>query len=93
MPVYDLIIIGAGAAGLYAAANMPAYTSVLVLEKGPRPGRKLLLTGGGRCNLTHVAEANEFIEHYYPKDKFLLGPLRAWTKNHSRSNREGVSTK
>lgn len=60
---YDRIIIGAGAAGLYFAANCPAGKG-LFLEKSPSPGQKLLLSGGGQCNLTHNGSIKDFINHY-----------------------------
>jgi len=50
----DLIIIGAGAAGLFCAGTAAARgQSVLVLEHGPEAGRKILISGGGRCNFTN----------------------------------------
>lgn len=52
---YDAIIIGAGAAGLFCAHHLSkAGASVLVLEKQDRVGRKLLLSGGGKCNITNL---------------------------------------
>ena len=55
--VYDCIIIGGGASGLYCAARLAKtfYSNkrFLILEAGPRTGRKLALTGSGRCNLTN----------------------------------------
>lgn len=52
---YDAIIIGAGAAGLFCAQHLSkAGASVLVLEKQDRVGRKLLLSGGGKCNITNL---------------------------------------
>lgn len=74
----DIIIIGAGAAGLMAAAGAAEYISesgkdarVLVLEKMPRPGRKIMITGKGRCNFTNLKQWNEFSEHIHPKPNFL----------------------
>lgn len=60
---YDRIIIGAGAAGLYFAANCGVKQG-LILEKSPCPGKKLLLSGGGQCNLTHNGSIKEFVNHY-----------------------------
>lgn len=70
----DIIIIGGGAAGLmaaYGAASSEAAPRVAVLEKMPRPGRKIMITGKGRCNFTNVKEWNEFQQHVYPKANFL----------------------
>lgn len=74
----DIIIIGGGAAGLMAAAGA-AQTfkdsgyegKVLVLEKMPRPGRKIMITGKGRCNFTNLKQWNEFSEHIHPRPNFL----------------------
>lgn len=74
----DIIIIGGGAAGLMAAvAAAQQLTSagnsgkVIVLEKMPRPGRKIMITGKGRCNFTNVKPWNEFSGHIHPKPNFL----------------------
>lgn len=67
-----VIIIGGGAAGLmaaYGAASSGAET--LVLEKMPRPGRKIMITGKGRCNLSNLKAWNEFQSHVHPKASFL----------------------
>ena len=74
----DIIIIGAGAAGLMAAAGAAETFAkngiegkVIVLEKMPRPGRKIMITGKGRCNFTNVKPWNEFSAHIHPKPNFL----------------------
>ena len=74
----DVIIIGGGAAGLMAAAGAAQTLSskkddarVIVLEKMPRPGRKIMITGKGRCNFTNLKNWNEFSEHVHPKPGFL----------------------
>ena len=71
----DIIIIGGGAAGLMAAAGaaqtMGSMGKVLVLEKMQRPGRKIMITGKGRCNFTNVKAWNEFSGHIHPKPNFL----------------------
>lgn len=53
MKTYDVCIIGGGAAGLSAAASIDEDISVCILEKNKVPGRKLMATGGGRCNITN----------------------------------------
>ena len=69
----DIIIIGAGAAGLMAAygAGTTAGCKVIVLEKMPRAGRKIMITGKGRCNFTNAKPWNEFSQHIHPKPNFL----------------------
>lgn len=62
--IYDLIIIGAGAAGLFAGASLPAPMNGLILEKKSAPGRKLLMSGSGQCNLTHGGSIKDFVSHY-----------------------------
>ena len=55
MKQYDVIIIGAGAAGLMCAAEaLKRKRSVLILEKLNKPGKKILISGGGRCNFTNL---------------------------------------
>jgi len=72
MKNYDIIIIGAGAAGLLAAAGAASNgAKALVLEKMPRPGRKIMITGKGRCNFTNLKQWNEFSTHIHPKPNFL----------------------
>jgi hypothetical protein len=68
---YDLIIIGAGAAGLFAAANVPVGRKVLVLEKTGAAGQKLLLTGSGQCNLTNNDSIKSFLLRYGENGKRL----------------------
>lgn len=74
----DIIIIGGGAAGLMAATGAAeTFTrngkdgKVIVLEKMGRPGRKIMITGKGRCNFTNLKAWNEFSAHIHPKPNFL----------------------
>jgi len=70
--IYDVIVVGAGAAGLIAAGRAAELgKSVLLLEKMERAGRKLLITGKGRCNITNEASVAEFFKHIYPNGRFL----------------------
>ncbi|MCK5127101.1 MAG: NAD(P)/FAD-dependent oxidoreductase [candidate division Zixibacteria bacterium] len=67
-----IIIIGAGAAGLLAAGKAAEDgADVIVFEKKERPGRKIRISGKGRCNLTNTAELKEFITHFGKNGKFL----------------------
>jgi len=68
----DVIIVGAGPAGLLAAGRAAELgRKVLILEKMRSEGRKLLITGKGRCNITNAAPVSEFIAHVFPNGKFL----------------------
>ena len=72
MTTSDIIVIGGGAAGLMAATGAAGEgASVTVLEKMPRPGRKIMITGKGRCNFTNLKAWNEFSQHIHPKANFL----------------------
>ena len=69
---YDIIIIGAGPAGLIAAIESCAPSrKILILEKMPRPALKLRISGKGRCNITNAAELKEFIGHFGKNGRFL----------------------
>ena len=69
---FDVIVVGAGPAGLLAAGSASEKGSrVLILEKMRQEGRKLLITGKGRCNITNDANVGEFIKHVYPNGRFL----------------------
>lgn len=69
----DIVIIGAGAAGLMAAAGagVRPESKVIVLEKMPRAGRKIMITGKGRCNFTNLKNWNDFSGHIHPRPNFL----------------------
>ena len=62
--IYDCIIIGGGAAGLMCAATMPNQIRGLILEKTPRAGTKLLMSGSGQCNITHAGSIKDFTPAY-----------------------------
>jgi predicted Rossmann fold flavoprotein len=73
---FDVIIIGAGPAGLFCAATVgTAGKRVLILEKNPGPGNKLLLAGSGQCNITHDGPVKEFLTHYGAHGAFLKPAL------------------
>lgn len=75
---YDVIIIGAGAAGLFCAGELVQKgKSVLVLEKNKKPGLKILISGGGRCNFTNLAVGPE---HYVSENPhFCKSALRQFS--------------
>ncbi|MDP6626852.1 MAG: NAD(P)/FAD-dependent oxidoreductase [Methanopyri archaeon] len=82
MGQYDVIIIGAGPAGLLCAAYCGREgLRTLVLEKNAKAGRKLLLTGAGRCNLTHDGPVEDLLTRYGDKDRFVKPALLAFTND------------
>lgn len=73
-------VIGGGAAGLmaaYAAANNGA--AVTLFEKNEKLGKKIYITGKGRCNLTHVCEPAEFLANIVNNSKFMSGAIYRFT--------------
>jgi predicted Rossmann fold flavoprotein len=72
MKEHGVIVVGGGAAGLMAAGQAAALgADTLLLEKKARPGRKLSITGKGRCNLTNISPLPDFIAHYGKNGRFL----------------------
>ncbi len=93
---FDAVIVGAGAAGLMAAIHAAERgRRVLLLEKGKKPGVKILMSGGTRCNITHDCDVRGIIAAFGPNGKFLhsalatLGPRDAIAFFEA----EGVATK
>lgn len=76
---YDLVVIGGGAAGFFAALNAKAKNpqfKVVILEKTRQPLAKVRISGGGRCNVTHhCLEPKQLVERYPRGQKELLGPF------------------
>ncbi|MBS7529420.1 NAD(P)/FAD-dependent oxidoreductase [Hazenella sp. IB182353] len=69
---FDVIVIGGGPAGLMAAAAAGLHGSrVLLLDKGNKLGRKLAISGGGRCNVTNIKEVDELIQYIPGNGRFL----------------------
>ncbi len=67
-----IIVIGGGAAGLLAAGRAGELgAKVILLEKNDRLGRKILISGGGRCNVTHTGSTQDLIKHYPGNGQFL----------------------
>jgi len=74
--MYHTIVVGAGVSGLMAAnAASQNNRIVLLIEKNKNPGRKLLISGGGRCNVTNRLPYEEIIRHIPGNGKFLYGPF------------------
>ena len=93
---HDAIIIGAGAAGLMAAIHAAERgRRVFLLEKGKKPGVKILMSGGTRCNITHDCDARGIVEAFGPNGKFLHSALAALSPRDTVAffHGEGVLTK
>jgi len=72
----DVLVVGGGPAGLMAAiAAAEEKARVLLCEQLPQPGRKLLATGGGRCNLTNLADRSAFLASFGRQGRFLQPAL------------------
>lgn len=70
--IYDILIIGGGASGLFLGANLKSK-NVAILEKNSAPGRKILASGGGRCNITNK---NISRKNYLGDGKFIENALK-----------------
>ena len=70
MDEYDIAVIGGGPAGIMAAIVASRNSNVILLEKNPKLGRKLLMTGGGRCNITNQKPIKKLL-NVYPQKNFL----------------------
>ncbi|MFW5731479.1 MAG: aminoacetone oxidase family FAD-binding enzyme, partial [Desulfonatronovibrionaceae bacterium] len=76
----DILVIGGGPAGLMAAiAASSMGQKVIVLEKMPRPARKLGITGKGRCNLTNSADMKIFLKSFASGEKFIRFALEKFS--------------
>lgn len=85
----DAIVVGGGPAGLFLAGRLaerlraagpaPRSARVLLLEKMPRPGRKLLASGSGQCNVSHQGGVEDFLRRYGTAGRFLKKSLYAFS--------------
>ena len=76
----EVIIVGGGAAGLFAGCFLRrAGVAFRVLERGDRPGRKLLLTGHGRCNITNRKDPRILKEGYHEAGSYIYSALKSFS--------------
>ncbi len=93
---WDVVVIGAGAAGLLTACRAAECgRRTLLLEKNRKPGVKILMSGGTRCNLTHATDNRGIVEAFGPPGRFLHSALAALSVEETVElfEAEGVATK
>ena len=95
--VWDVVVIGGGPAGMMAAGCAASREkNVLLLEKNPNLGEKLLITGGGRCNVTNnKPDTRSMLTKYKGSDQFLFSAFSQWSVSDTIRffNDRGVATK
>lgn len=75
----DVVVIGGGPAGIMAAINAAKNNKVTLLESNDRVGRKLFITGKGRCNVTNAKDISEFFDYIPGNPYFLYSSLYTFT--------------
>src|SRR5579872_3033382 len=94
--IWDVVVVGAGAAGLMAAISAAEHGArVLVLEKNRKAGVKILMSGGTRCNITHATDNRGIVAAYGSPGRFLHSALAALSVQDTIDffEAEGVATK
>ena len=88
---FDVLVVGAGAAGMMAAGTAAKRgLSVCLLEKNRQPGRKIGITGKGRCNLTNDCGVQEFISSVTTNGRFLYGAASRFSPRDTMDFFEGL---
>lgn len=79
--IWDVAVIGGGPAGMMSAGRLAERgASVILLEKNEKLGKKLLITGGGRCNMTNNEfDVRKFLEKFKDSSKFLFSTFSQWS--------------
>lgn len=92
--IYDVIVIGGGPSGLMACiAAAEAGAKVLLVDKGDKLGRKLGISGGGRCNVTNAKELDELVKHIPGNGRFLYSALNTFGNRDIMAFFEGMGIK
>jgi hypothetical protein len=94
---WDVAVIGGGPAGMMAAGRAAELgAKVILLEKNENLGKKLLITGGGRCNVTNgEQDVRQLLSKFKDNDKFLFSPFSQWAVSQTLEffNSRGMETK
>ncbi len=90
-----VIVVGAGPAGMMAALQSSKKHEVILLDGNERIGKKLFITGKGRCNVTNAKDISEFFEYIPGNPHFLYSALYSFTNNDTMSffENEGIKLK
>ena len=94
--VYDVAVVGAGAAGLFTAVHCAKRgKSVILYDKNKYPGRKLRITGKGRCNICNYSDNDNILKNIVHNEKFMYSSLNNYSANDLIKffNDNGVKTK
>ncbi len=95
--IYDVAVIGGGPAGMMASGKAGSSgAKVILLEKNESLGVKLLITGGGRCNVTNAElDVRKFLKKYKDSDKFLFSAFSQFSVKDTLEffNSRGMATK
>lgn len=94
--VYDVAIVGAGAAGLFTAVHCAKRgKSVILYDKNKYPGRKLRITGKGRCNICNYSDNDNILKNIVHNEKFMYSSLNNYSAKDLIKffNDNGVKTK
>ncbi|MDX9814656.1 MAG: aminoacetone oxidase family FAD-binding enzyme [Sulfurimonas sp.] len=88
MKIYDVLIVGAGASGLFFASHLPKNLKIAILDTNPKIAQKLRISGGGRCNFTNTIMSydnflanGEFVEYFL--DNFTKDDMLKFMKAHN----------
>lgn len=88
-----VIVVGGGAAGMMAAITAAKKHEVILIERNEKLGKKLFITGKGRCNITNSISIDEFFENIPGNPYFLYSSLYSFTNNDLMDFIEGLGVK
>lgn len=79
---YDVVVIGGGPAGMLAAGTAASVgRKTILIEKNDKLGKKLFISGKGRCNVTNIADFDEFMKNIPKNSKFFYSAFRSFSNN------------